>query len=254
MVKLFESKIFNIVLPITFLLLLISVSLYGYLLGITDIPTLIANSVLMLLATFIAVSLPLYAARRGEEERKAEEDKMVYIAVSTYVLNEILDNVIEIEDIVANTKKSEKEFPSEGMPEIGKKMSSVGMWLAATEELVVSLEDKWHQCLVTSGLVAKVPDIELQNSIRFTYQKMDNLVKRLRRMMKFCNMALNIPPNTPKQLVDYQLDVKFPEGIKALEKDIEIFKKQAKKTTDMMNERLKVYKRKVGIVEYSEEE
>lgn len=254
MVKIFESKIFNVLLPIVFILLLVLVFFYGYLIGIIDTLTLIANSVLILLATLIAISLPLYAARKSEEERKVEEDKMVYMAVSTYVLNEILDNVIEIEGIIANTKKSEKEFNSQGIPENAQKMASVGMWLAAAEELVLSLEDKWHQCLVTSGLVAKVPDDDVRNGIRLTYQKMDNLIKRLRRMMKFCEMTLNPPPNAPKQFLDYELNVKFPEGVNAIEKDVEIFIKQAKKMTDRMNEQLKAYKRKVGIVEYSEED
>jgi len=254
MVKLFESRIFNILLPVGFLLLIVSLSLYGCLLGITDIPTLIANSVLMLLATLIAISLPLHAARKGEEERRAEEQKMVYMEVSNYVLNEILDDVVKIEGILGTTKKFEEEFKTQGVPEKAQKMASVGMWLATTEELEVSLEDKWHQCMVTSGLVAKVPNDEVRIGIRLTYQKMDNILNRMRMMKKFCEKILNPSTNVPPQFKDYQLNVKFPEGVKAIEKDVEIFMKQANKTTTMMNKQLKAYKRKIGIVEYKEEE
>ena len=163
MVKIFESKFFNIALPTFFILLLASVYFYGNILGIKDIPTLIANSVLLLLATLIAISLPLHTSRKGEEERKDEERETVYMAVSSYVQNEILDNVIEIEDIMTATKKSEEDLKKQGMPEKALTRASVGMWLAATEELVVSLEDKWHQCLVTSGLVAKIQTDEVRD-------------------------------------------------------------------------------------------
>ena len=228
--KIFQSKYFNIVLPLLFILLLVYLYHYGSQLEVKEIPTLIANAVVLLLSTLIAVSLPLYAAFKNDQDQKAENTKNVIRAVSLYVGNEILDNIIEIEDIIANNNKSLKQLEARTNFSVdAKKMAQVGMWSAATEELVVSLEDKQHQSLVQSGLTAKIESKDLADGIRITYQKMDNLIKRLRRISKFCNMLLSPPVGVTPEFMNHGLNVQFPEGIKAVEKDIEIFKKKQTK-------------------------
>jgi len=254
--KIFQSKYFNILLPLLFILLLFLLLAYGCLIGIYDATTLAVNAVLMFLATLIAISLPLYANWKNEQKRKEDELQMVYVSVSRYVGNEILDNIIEIEDMLKSNEKTEAQMNSHepAIPEQGKKIGSAAMWKAAAEELVASLEDKQHQSMVMSGLVAKIPDDKVGAGIRETYQKMDNLKKRLRRMTMFLDMLLNPPRDIPSPFLENQLNVTFPETIKAVKLDIKIFKEVAEKTTAEINVLLKKYGKELKIVWYEKEE
>ena len=65
-------------------------------------------------------------------------------------------------------------------------------------------------------------------------------------------MLLAPSQNMPKQFFDYQLNVKFTEGVKAVELDIEIFKKEANKTIKEINKLLKSYGHGIKIVSYEE--
>lgn len=247
-----QNKYFNFLLPFIFLSLLVILYIYGSALGITDINTLIANAVLLLVSTLIAVSLPLYAAYINYREQKANDTKMVIVAVSRYIGNEILDNLVEIKDIMKNTKDSYEQFKSQAsLSKKSEKMSQVGMWLAASEDLVVSLEDKQHQSIVQSGLVAKIENDKLGDGIRVTYQNMDNIIKRLRRFAIFCRMLLNPPEGTTAQFFEFQLG-QFDKGMEAIEKDIEIFNDEADKTVKEINVLLKPYGKEIKIVEHEE--
>lgn len=190
----------------------------------------------------------------NERDQRAKNTKMVIVSVSRYIGNEILDNIIEIEDIVTNSEKSEEQLKTQAnISEAALKMAQVGIWSAAAEELVVSLEDKQHQGIVQSGLIAKVENNNVADGIRLSYQKMDNLIKRLRRFSKFCNMLLSPPENMPKELFDYQLNENFTGGIKAVELDIKIFKNEASRTIKEINKLLKPYGNELKIEEYRED-
>jgi len=249
--KIFESKFFNIGLPIVFFISLWVVFKYGSSLGITDTHTFIANALVLLATTLIAIAIPIYASVINFQKQKKEEIKMVIVSVSRYVGNEIIDNVIATQDLMEHHKKTIKELPP--IPESGKLGALAGLWAALVEELEVSLDDKWHQSMVNSGLVAKITDDELGDSIRDVYQKMENLKKQLRRMAKFCNITLN-PQDIPRQIVEYQLNTKLLEGIKATERDTAIFLEYAEKTTDVINKFLEPYGKKLEAVTYADPE
>lgn len=252
MTKFFESRLFNSLLIIAFVISLWSVYKYSSWLGINDAPSIIVSSVLMLLATLIAISLPIYAALQNDKKRIKEDTKMVYIAVSRYIGNEILDNLIQIEDVLATNKKSDQEIKNRHpeMPDEGKKVTNAAMWRAVGEELLASLEEKQHQSMIMSGLVAKIPDDEVGNGIRDTYQKMDNLKKRLRNFVIFSGMLLQPPPNLPPEVIQLQMDTKLPKAIKAVQLDIEIFQTTANNTVKAINRLLKPYGKKIEIVKY----
>lgn len=252
--KIFQSKYFNILLPIIFIFLLIYLGKYGTQYGIKDIPTLIANAIVLLLSTLIAVSLPLYGAFINEQKQKADETEKVIRAVSLYIGNEILDNKITIQDIIAINKKSMEQFEA-GTKMSGDthKMAQVGMWSAVTEELIVSLNDKQHQNIVQSGLVAKIESKVLAEGIRITYQRMDDLIKRLRQTSKYCSMLLSPPTDLPPEFIKHGLNVQFPEALKAIETDIKIFNTEADKTVKEINRLLKQYGQAIKIVEYEED-
>lgn len=246
--NLFQSKYFNILLPIIFICLILFSYHYGHLLGITNVPTLIANAVLLLVSTLIAISLPLYASFKNKQEQKDHDTKMVIVTISRYVGNEILDNVIEIEDIIDNNKMSEKQLKSQTMLSTeAENMVTVGIWRVASKELVVSLEDKQHQSIVQSGLIAKIESSDMADGIRFTYQKLDNLIKRLRRLSKLCDILLSPPGKTPNELFDNQLNIQVTKGVKAVEKDIEIFNNEAEITIKAINKFLKPYGKEIKI-------
>jgi hypothetical protein len=253
MVKLFESKFFNIALPITFFILLVLVFFYGYLFGISDTPTLIANSLLMLMATLIAISLPLYAARKAADEEKKKEDERVYIAVAMYVGTEIIDNMAELQNLIEGKKRTEGQMEElhAKLPWLPQQLLDVGRWAGTTEELIVSLEDKQHQNLSKAGLIAKIPNTEIANDIMRTYQEMSVLIRQARRLNKFCMMMMQ--EKLPKDALETAIKTQFAEGKKVLEVDIEIFMKQADKTVKAINSILKPYRKKLSVSESNEQ-
>jgi hypothetical protein len=253
--KLFESKYFNLCLILSFILSLFVVSLFGCLLGIAEIPNLIASSILMFISTLIAISLPLHAAYKNNEESKNTENKKVYITVSSYVGGEILDNVIEIQDVLINNKKTLDNMDAHTPPlsERQRKTVLASIWKAAADSLFESLEDKHHKSMVNSGLVGKIPDEPVAEGIRDTYQKMDNLKKRLKNMSKFLEMLLTPQGDVPESFISFQFDTKLQEAISAAELDIKIFNDSAEKTRIEINKVLKPYGKEIKIVTYEEQ-
>ncbi|NCN58582.1 hypothetical protein COW99_01545 [Candidatus Roizmanbacteria bacterium CG22_combo_CG10-13_8_21_14_all_38_20] len=250
--NIFQSKYFNVVLPVLFVLFLLLLLVYGCLIGIYDVITLAVNAVLMLLATLIAISLPLYASAKNEQKRRDKEHEMIYVSVSRYVGGEILDNVIEIQDILKNNEKSLGQLDKQNlsMSERDKKIVTASIWKTASEILVGSLQDKHHNNMVMSGLVAKIPDDAVGNGIRDTYQKMDNLKKRLKSITMFFGMLISPQVGVSKTFLDYQFNTKLQEGITAVELDIKIFSDSAEKTRKDINKLLKQYGKEIKIIAY----
>lgn len=253
--KLFENRFFILGILLAFCLILILIGIFGCFIGITEIPNLIASSTLMFLSTFFAIAFPLYAAYKNEEKRTVDETEKVYMTVASYVGGEILDNLIEIQDILAINQKSWDKLESQSfsLPDIEKKRVTASIWKAASETLIDSLEDKYHSSIVMSGLVAKVPDKEIKKGIRETYQKMENLKKRLNRMSKFFNMLLSSQPGVPKSFINYQLSTEVKKAVDAVELDIKIFNASAKRTISKLNKVLVSYDKELKIVKYEDE-
>jgi len=248
--KVFESKIFSIGLFLAIVIALAAVYFFNSQLGIKDYSTFIGNNILLFLITLLAISVPIYSSIDNYQKQKKEEEKMVLVSVALYVGNEILDNAAALNDILIQISEANKGLAD--VPKEAEMNTIAGLWSAFTEEILAVLDDKWHQNMVASGLVAKAPD-SLKNKIRSTYQKMDNLRKQCRRMAKFCEMALN-PQGMPKSFFDNYLKSQLPDGIKATTRDIDFFLKEAEETTVAINEFIEPYGSKIEVFTYAKPE
>lgn len=221
-----------------------------------EIPLTVINAVLMLLATFIAISFPLYANTESEREKKNEELKASYISIARYVGEELADNIVRIEDLMSNNKITFEELDKKfaNASEEDKAHQQVGIWKAVAEDLLIGLEDINHRSLIMSGILAKVPDNEMNSEIKNAYSKMANLKQRLRRLSIFFGMILTPPPNFPPQVVSDVLKTKVPVSIKTSQEDIDIFLECAKEAIKRINEMIKPYGKEVKIVAYQPKE
>ena len=206
----------------------------------------------MLLATFIAISLPLYASTEAERQRKNEELRISYISIARYVGEELVDNVVRIENLKSNNEKTIKELDKtfSKATEEEKAQRLVGIWKAVADDLLIGLEDTNHRLLIMSGILTKVPDNEMNSEIKNAYSKMANLKQGLRRLSIFFGMILAPPPNFPPQVITEMLKTKVPDSIKTSKEDIDIFLKCARKAVKQINKTIKPYGKRVSIVTY----
>ncbi len=252
--KTLQSKIIILIILVLFIGALICIYFYGNTLGIpqVDIPLTVTNAILMLLATFIAVSLPLYASTEAERQKKNEELKASYISIARYVGEELTDNIVRIEDLMSNNKITFEELNKKfsNIIERDKVYQQVGIWKAVAEDLLIGLEDTNHRSLIISGILTKVPDNEMNYKIKNAYSKMTNLKQRLKRLSVFFEMILTPPPNFPPQVISDVLKTKVPASIKTSQEDINIFLKNSKEAIKQINKMIKPYEKEVKIVDY----
>lgn len=207
----------------------------------------------MLMATFLAISVPLHANNVSERERRDGELKTTYISTARYVGEELADNIVRIEDIITSNKKTIKElgekFPN--ATDEQKAQESVGIWKGVAEDLVLGLEDINHRSLIMSGILTRFPDSNINSEIKNAYSKMTNLRQTLRRLSLFFGMILSPPPNFPNIVIVDLLSTKVPESIKATEADINYFLESSKVAIKAINATIKPYKMQVEIITYS---
>lgn len=252
--KIIQNKIVILIMLVLFIGALIGIFFYGNYLGIppNEISLTITSAILMLLATFIAISLPLYANTEAERQKKNEEIKASYISIARYVGEELVDNIVRIEDLMSNNKITFEELDKKfaDASEEDKAHQQVGIWKAVAEDLLIGLEDINHRSLIMSGILTKVPDNEMNSEIKNAYSKMTNLKQRLRRLSIFFGMILTPPPNFPSQVITDVLKTKVPALIKSSQEDIDIFLESAKDAINRINKMIKPYRREVKIVAY----
>lgn len=252
--KILQNKIVILIMLILFIGALIWIYLCGKTIGIptNEIPLTIINAVLMLLVTFLAISLPLYANIESERQKKNEELKASYISIARYVGEELADNIVRIEDLMSNNKITFEELDKKfaNASEKDKAHQQVGIWKAVAEDLLMGLEDINHRSLIMSGILTKVPDNEMNSEIKNAYSKMANLKQRLRRLSIFFSMILTPPPNFPPQVVSDVLKTKVPVSIKTSLDDIDIFLDSAREAIKRINGMIKPYRKEVKIVKY----
>lgn len=252
--RVFQSKFFIFTVSEFFIGILILIYFCGSNFGISksDVPLAIINAILMLLATFIAISLPLYANTESERQKKNEKLKASYISIARYVGEELADNIVRIEDVMSNNNitfdELDKKFANASKED--KAHQQVGIWKAIAEDLLIGLEDINHRSLIMSGILTKVPDNEMNSEIKKAYSKMANLKQRLRRLSIFFGMILAPPPNFPPQVVSDVLKTKVPVSIKTSKEDIDIFLESSKEAIKRINEMIRSYGKEVKIVEY----
>lgn len=252
--KFLHNKFFILTILVIFTLSLIGIYFYGSQVGvsITESKQIVIEAILMLLATFLAISLPLYADTEAERQWKNEELKNSYISIARYVGEELSDNVVRIEDLKSNNQKTIEELNKKfsKASEEGKAHQLVGIWKAVADDLLIGLEDINHRSLIMSGILTKVPDNKMNSEIKNAYSKMANLKQRLRRLSTFFGMILTPPPNFPPQVIAELLKTKVPDSIKTSEEDIDIFLECAKTAIKQINKTIKPYGKEVKIVTY----
>lgn len=255
MLKFFEFKHLPMLLIALYLTLLFMVRFYSNRFSVELTDTFIVESLIGLLIGLITITLPLFASREAESKRKYEEDKRSALTVAQYVGNEILDNVIKINTILDINKKTLAEMPSPP-DEWSEKHRDGGMWAAVAEEVNTRISDKWHQNIVTSGLIAKLPDEkqEIVSSIRSTYQKQDSMLERLNTIGKFYHMLETPPPNATVAFMKKMIDEKLMVGIKEAQIDMDLYIKDAKKTTKLINNLIKPYGMQIEIKDVTPED
>lgn len=235
--------------------LLFVVRFYGSSLDIQFTATFVFESLAGLLIGLITITLPLFASREADRKRQLSQDKRSALAVAQYVGNEILDNVIKIQMILEVNKKTLEEMP---IPpdEWSKKYADGGMWAAVAEEMKARISDKWHQNIVTSGMIANLPDNnqQLVTSIRTTYQKQDSMLERLSTVAKFYHMLETPPPNATVAFMKKMIDEKLMVGIKEAQIDMDLFVKDAKATTKLINDLIKPYGMQIEIRDITPED
>lgn len=252
--KILQNKIVILTMLILFIGALIWLYFCGNAFGIpqNEIPLTITNAILMLLATFIAISLPLFANSEAERQNKNDELKANYISIARYVGEELADNIVRIEDLMSNNKITFEELDKKfaKATEEDKAHQSVGIWKAVADDLLIGLEDINHRSLIMSGILTRVPDNEMNSEIKNAYSKMANLKQTLRRLSIFFGIILAPPPNFPPQVVSDVLKTKVPVSIKTSQEDIDIFLECAKEAIKRINKMIKPYGKEVKIVEY----
>lgn len=256
--KFLHNKFFILAIFAVFAFLLIGIYFCGAQVGvsISESKQTVIGAILMLLATFIAVSLPLYANSETGRQRKNEELRTSYISIARYVGEELVDNVVRIEDLKSNNEKTIKELDEKfsKATEEEKAHQLVGIWKAVADDLLIGLEDINHRSLIMSGILTKVPDNEMNSEIKNAYSKIANLKQRLRRLSIFFGMILTPPPNFPPQVITELLKTKVPESIKTSSEDMDIFLECARAAIKQINETIRPYGKEVRIVTYRPKE
>ncbi|OGC51767.1 hypothetical protein A2982_00600 [candidate division WWE3 bacterium RIFCSPLOWO2_01_FULL_39_13] len=250
--KFLQNKFIILATISIFITVLVLLYFYGYKLGVVqeEASSIIVNAILMLLATFIGISLPLYANSENERQRKNEELKTSYISIARYVGEELADNIIQIEDLMSNNKKTIKELKdklAQTTEEQGARQL-LGVWKAFSDDLLIGLEDINHRALIMSGVLTKLPDNVVNSEIKLAYSKMANLKQRLRRISFFFGMILLPPPDFPKQVIMGMLKSKVPESIKSVTEDINIFIESARGAIKKINKIIEPYGKEIKIV------
>ena len=252
--KLIQDIRFILLILLVFILTLIGVFCYGVKFGIVqaEISLIIVNSWLMLIATFIAISLPLYATTEDERRRTSETLRSTYISIARYIGEELAENIIRLEEVVSNNDKTFKDLGIRTNQATDNTMiyPTMAIWKVAAEDLLIGLEDIKHKSLIMSGILAKVPDDKMNSEIENAYLEMANLMRRLRRMSIFFDEILSPPPNFPPQAIETMLKTKVPETIKLVKEDIDVFIGCSKAAIEQINKTIKPYGKEVKIATY----
>lgn len=252
--KFLRNKFFILATFAVFALLLIEIYFCGTQIGVSvsESRQIVIEAILMLLATFLAVSLPLYADTEAKRQRKNEELRNSYISIARYLGEELANNIVRVEDIKSNNEKTIKEldqkFPNATEEE--KALRLVAIWKAAADDLLIGLEDINHRSLIMSGILTKVPDNEMNSEIKNSYSKMINLKQTLRRLSIFFGMILTPPSNFPPQIITELLTTKVPDSIKTSKEDLDIFLECAKVAIEQINKTIKPYGKEIKIITY----
>lgn len=251
--KYLSNRTFLVAIPtFCFILALPIIWCHYYIFGIEGVEAriIVINAVLMLFATFIAVSLSLYVDIERKKKDAAEELKVVYISTARYVGEELANNMIRVEDIVSHTEIAlgnlKADFPSAG--EEARVQQKVGAWQTTAEEVLVGLEDVNYRALIMSGTLAKIQDDPMSTTINDSYSKMLILKQQARRIGIFFSMIITPPSSIPSQVISEMLKTKVPESVEMFEKDINMFVKSAKTAIEKINETIRPYGKEVAIV------
>ncbi|MFA4843410.1 MAG: hypothetical protein WC632_00470 [Candidatus Margulisiibacteriota bacterium] len=242
---------------VIFVSILVWVFCYGVTIGVAqnEIPSLIVNALLMLLATFVGISLPLYATAKVERQKKEEALRSTYISIARYIGEELAGNISTLEELASNNDKTLKELGIKTGQAADNAMgyTAMGIWKVVAEDSLISLEDVKYKSLIMSGILTEVPDDEMNSAIGNSYSEMANLMRRLRRMSIFFDEILSPPPNFPPQRIEVMLKTKVPELIKCVEEDMSVFLKSAKVAIKQINKTIKPYGKEVKIATYCPE-
>ena len=253
--KLLHNKNFILTIILIFIFLLVSVYYFGCHFGISQSESfsIIANAILMLLATFIAISLPILVNMETEQQENSDEIKATYISIARYIGEELADNIVRVEHMKSVNDKTISEL-SEKLKTFTREQKAqqlVGIWKGVADELVFTLEDTNHKSLIMSGILTKYPNIKINSEIKDAYSKMTNLKQTSRRISIFFGMILSPPPDIPTIFITDLLNTKVPESIEAIEADIDYFLESAKVTIKEINVTIKPHKMKVEIITYA---
>lgn len=243
----FEKSYFGPYIFTLYILLLITV----YVFGSDGSMLLITESVLTLLVTMMAISLPLYWSRKKRAEKEVSELMNSYGLLAGYIGVELANNIIAIQDIQKSNSITFEQLESESTKSEKEKMLiRVSIWEKAAEEMIYSLEDISHNSLIGSQAILTVSDNKvLLGAIKDAYTFMANLKSRLRRMKEFFNM-IQFPPNgISHEVIDNILETRVPGSIRAVEKDIELLLDRAKKAINEINTTVEPYGEVVSIVD-----
>lgn len=253
--KLLQNKSFILTIFLVFIILLVSVYYYGCYFGISQSESfaIITNAILMLLATFIAISLPILVNIDSEQQKKSDEIKATYISIARYIGEELADNIVRVEHMKSVNDKTINELKEKlkAFTKEQKAQQLVGIWKGVADALFLTLEDTNHKSLIMSGILTKYPDIKINSEIKDAYSKMTNLKQTSRRLSIFFGMILSPPPDIPTHFITDLLNTKVPESIKSIETDIDYFLEYARVAIKEINIMIKPYKMKVRIVTYA---
>lgn len=253
MIDLISSRNFYLFLAYLFIHIIVVVIFFANDLKIDRVSELIAEAILSLIISFFVFGSTIFDTLKSETRRIDAEQQETLVSVALYLGIEIMDNVAEIDKMLELNAKTESEMP---VPpnKILEKYALSAMWAASANELNLSLNDKWHQSLVESGLVSKLPDKILARRIRETYQRQDHLKNRLRGIIKFYEMIKAQSPNFSVEFIQNILNEKLKEGTNMVLIDIKIFKEKADITLALINELIEPYGEKLEAHKYEVKE
>ncbi|OHB71144.1 MAG: hypothetical protein A2W23_00920 [Planctomycetes bacterium RBG_16_43_13] len=152
-----------------------------------DIALLVATTVLTVIVTLIAITIPIrhdIISRRNEKE---EEMKQIYINSVMFIGSELANNVELLQRVKDTMGKNEKVAPSKGLL-----YELAGVEVAG--RALQCLDDRSYGDIIASGILVKAQDSEFINRLQMTYQDIRHCKVRFGEWAEISHMTLNPPP------------------------------------------------------------
>ncbi len=204
------------------------------------------NSILLLISTFLAISIPLYANSENNILMMRDEESHAYRALALFVGEELIDNKILIEEMLKthdNTFNKMNENLS--LTDKEKMMIEVHLWKASADDMRSNLLNDQYIGMINSGVLTKIPDGSIRREIKKSYTLITRIKSRCNRMSAFFQMIISPSNPVSADVISSMLKSKVPESISLLIEEMDTFIIQTNLAISEINKVIEPYGLKV---------